>query len=125
MHILHVFESVEINGISNLVKLDTGAFSSSIDQKSVDIMGLEAYVDGKTITIRSASGVQVRKRVKGTVTFHPDEGEPIVREIIFNVTDRSDMKFSVIIGRRDLEGIAVLVTPDAADPDNPTNITRR
>jgi len=116
MKTLHVFEEISINGKVIPCKIDTGAFSSSIDQTLVE--GMPTY--GSPTFFKNANGRQERRRVTAHVMFSCG----IERDVIFSVVDRSLLKFPAIIGRRALEGIVVVVTNDERDPDNPMNVTK-
>lgn len=125
MKTLRVFHRIVICnrqgiGAGFQAKMDTGAFSSSIDEGLANILELPIYTDGEIHTYRSALGVSTRERVIASVSLFPDH----LANIIFSVTDRSRLNFPVLIGRRDLLGFNIQVHPEESDPDNPLNIRR-
>lgn len=105
-----VFEEVEVDGFLGekrtvRVKIDTGAFRTSIDEELAKEMGL---LDPENILweigFRSALGREERKVVG--ITFWL-KGKKIKTSA--SVSDRSQLKREMIIGRRDLLGFAVRV----------------
>lgn len=81
-------------------KIDTGAYRTSIDKNLAEALGLEA-VPGK-VYVKSASGENTRDVVKMTFVLG---GRKI--SSIASVTDRSGMKYPMIVGRRDLQGFYI------------------
>ncbi len=85
-------------------KIDTGADSSSIDRKLAEELGLlkrsnvlyENY-------FRSALGRRKRLVVQGTFYL---AGRKI--KSLFSITDRSRLKYKVLIGKRDLKGFVIV-----------------
>jgi len=80
-----------------LAKVDTGAYHSSIDVKLAEELGVSEVVLKKRI-IKSALGEQERdivpmKMIVAGVTI----------ETRFSLADRKDMKYDMILGRRDLK----------------------
>jgi len=89
-------------------KVDTGAFRTSIDKQLVSELGFPK--SDKEVQVQSASGVQTRETINAT--FHL-RGVKI--KSVASVTDRSHLKYPVIIGRRDLKGFLVDPTINAPD----------
>lgn len=81
-------------------KLDTGAFRTSIDQKLAEELELEEA--GEKVFVKSASGQKHRKTVY--ITFQL-AGKKITT--VASVVDRSRLKYSMIVGLRDLDGFLV------------------
>jgi len=105
-----IFEDVEIDNFLGekhqiKVKIDTGAFRSSIDEDLARKLGL---IDPENIlwerTYRSSLGREERKVVG--VTFYL-KGKKI--KTTAAVSDRSKLKRLMIIGRRDLLGFSIRV----------------
>ena len=110
-----VFEEVEVESFlgekqSVKVKVDTGAFRSSIDKDLAKDLGL---LDPENVLwevgFRSALGREERKVVG--ITFWL-KGKKIKTSA--SVSDRSKLKRRMIIGRRDLLGFAVRVREEEA-----------
>jgi alpha-L-glutamate ligase-like protein len=78
-----------------LAKIDTGAFRTSISWDMLKKIGAEGFVTKKIV--RSSLGEEVRPTV--FLTFYL-KGEKIETEVF--VADRSQLKYEMIIGRRDL-----------------------
>jgi hypothetical protein len=117
---ISVFQSVTIKERKITAKIDTGAFSSSIDEKLSIELGLLKFDDEKVHTYKSANGTATRKQVIGTILI-----DGVYRTIVFSVTDRSHLNFPILIGRRDLRGFVIQVEPEEMNPDNPFNITKK
>lgn len=103
--VVHVMERVTIYGPSGkktiTAKLDTGAYSSSIDTALVNELGLKEY--DKQKLVRSGFGLEeMRDRVEILFRMH---GKDITTDV--SHTDRSHMRFPMIVGRRDLKGFLV------------------
>src|SRR6056297_356608 len=81
-------------------KIDTGAFRSSIDVDLVHELGLDEH--DKLVHVRSGSGRQKRKTAKFAFKM---KGKTI--KTIASYTERSHLRFPIIIGRRDLKGFLV------------------
>lgn len=105
-----VFEEVEVEGFLGerhevKVKIDTGAFRTSIDEELAKKWGL---LDPENILwnvgYRSALGKEERKVVG--LTFYL-KGKKIKTSA--SVSDRSGLKRPIIIGRRDLLGFSLMV----------------
>lgn len=81
-------------------KIDTGAYRTSIDVDLVHELGLDLH--HKLVHVRSGSGQQKRKtvqlyfRLKGTYI-----------KTVATYTERSHLRFPIIIGRKDLKGFFV------------------
>lgn len=101
---LGVIEKITIHGTDTKktvrAKIDTGAFRSSIDIDLVHELGLDAH--DKLVHVRSGSGRQKRKTVR--ISFRM-KGRTI--NTIASYTERSHLRFPIIIGRRDLKGFLV------------------
>lgn len=101
---LGVIEKITIYGESKRktvrAKIDTGAYRTSIDVDLVHELGLDLH--DKTIQVRSGSGKQKRKTAKFTFKM---KGKDI--NTIASYTERSHLRFPIIIGRRDLKGFYV------------------
>ncbi len=104
-----VVEEVEIvndkgEKVKLKAKIDTGADSSSIDRKLAEELGLlkrsnilyENY-------FRSALGRRKRLVVQGTFYL---AGRKI--KTLFSVTDRSRLRYKMLVGRRDLKGFMIV-----------------
>jgi len=98
-------------------KVDTGADRCSLHGENIEVG--ENYVRfsiGETrykvalerfVTVLAANGSEKRPIVKFNVEFNGNSFE----NIEFNISDRSDMKYQVIIGKNLLEVAGVLVNP--------------
>jgi alpha-L-glutamate ligase-like protein len=107
--------TVSHNGKSIQVeaKLDTGAFRTSIDKKLAK--ELELPLTGEVVHVKSASGVGNRPLVKTTLIL---AGKKIPTTA--SITDRSKMKYPVIVGRRDLKDFLIKPVLYDTEPDNDT-----
>jgi alpha-L-glutamate ligase-like protein len=107
--------TVSHNGKSIQVeaKLDTGAFRTSIDKKLAK--ELELPLTGEVVHVKSASGVGNRPLVKATIIL---TGKKIPTTA--SITDRSKMKYPVIVGRRDLKDFLIKPVLYDTEPDNDT-----
>ena len=86
-----------------LAKVDTGAFSTSIDEKLFKSLNLNVDVKN-TKVIKNVHGEEKRDVYKINIII---EGKEITSEL--NVSDRGDMKYKMIIGRKDIEKINAVV----------------
>lgn len=111
-NLLHVVEKVTIIGPkgkkSVYAKVDTGAYRTALDIALVHDLGLDLH--HTEVRVRSGSGHQKRKTVR--VAFRL-RGKDIAT--VASYTDRTHMRFPMIIGRRDLKGF--LVDPTAHPED--------
>jgi len=103
-NVLHVLEKVTLYGPKGKktvqAKMDTGAYSSSIDESLVEELGLADHPKKKRV--RSGIGYEVRDMVG--VTFRLQSK---VVTTVASYTDRTHMKYSMIVGRHDLRGFLV------------------
>lgn len=104
-NVLNVIEKVTVYGPKGkktiLAKIDTGAYSTSVDNTIVEELGLEEHPRQKLV--RTGFGVEeVRDRVDILFRLH---GKDIQTDASF--TDRSQMRYPMIIGRRDIKGFLV------------------
>lgn len=102
--ILGVIEKVTIYGKDKRktvqAKVDTGAYRTSIDSALVHELGLEKHDD--VVHVRAGSGRQKRKTTKFTFKI-----KGVEKKTIATYTERSHMRFPMIIGRRDMKGFVV------------------
>lgn len=84
-------EKVKINGHEILAKIDTGAIKNSINIKLASKLKLGPII--KTIKIISATGEEKRPVIRATLEI---KGKKI--KTFFNITDRSKLKYPVLIG---------------------------
>jgi alpha-L-glutamate ligase-like protein len=103
-NVLNIFEKITMYGSKRkkvvIAKIDTGAYSTSIDDSLVEELGLVVHPRQKPV--RSGLGFEVRDRVDLLFRLH---GRDIKTDV--SHTDRSLMRFPVIIGRRDLKGFLI------------------
>ena len=110
-NILQVIEKVTLlgtNGKKKTVeaKIDTGAYRTAIDSELVKLLALP--VMDEMVHVRSGAGQHLRKTVEVSFKLR---GKTIATTATF--LNRKHMRYSVIIGRRDLKGF--LVDPTLAD----------
>lgn len=113
-----VFEDVVVFGFHGShkevrVKLDTGAYSSSIDRELAEELGL--LTDENVLYedyFRSALGRKKRQIVGATITI---AGRKIKTRL--SISDRSKLKYKMIVGRRDLTSFAVIVENKHLKPE--------
>lgn len=86
--------------ISVKAKLDTGAFRTSIDRNFAELLGLTQL--SEKVYVKSASGESFRPTVKASFTLG---GRKI--NTVATIADRSNMKYPVIIGHRDLNDFLI------------------
>lgn len=79
-----------------LARVDSGANKSSIDVSLAAEMNLGPVVDSKII--KSASGSELRPVINAKVRIHDKE-----IETQFTITDRSHMKYKMLIGQNILK----------------------
>ena len=89
-------ERVRINGIDVLARMDTGAGRSSICKTLAKKLRLGPPIKG--VVVRSVHGRSIRPVVQAGIII---KGRKIKAN--FTVTDRSGMKFDVLIGRNILK----------------------
>lgn len=108
-NVLQVIEKVVLYGPKGKkkvnAKIDTGAYSSSIDESLVRELGFDAFPRKKRF--RSGLGFEERDAVRITLRIH---GRDI--KTIASYTDRTHMRYAMIIGRRDLKGFMIDPTYD-------------
>lgn len=90
-------------------KLDTGAFRTSIDRKFAELLDLKILEE--KVYVQSASGDSFRPTAKASFIL---AGKKI--NTVVSIADRSNLKFPVIIGYRDLKDF--LIKPQHDEPDN-------
>jgi hypothetical protein len=114
--VVSVFDTVSLKAYKGKrsivkIKLDTGAYSTSIDRELAEKMGL---LNPKNIimekSFRSALGEQMRQIVSVNFLL---KGVKI--RSVASITNRSHLDYQMIIGRRDLKGF--LIDP-ISDEDN-------
>lgn len=81
-------------------RIDTGATQSSIDMDLAKKLGYTKYV-GK-VNVISANGIKTRPLIEVSYEL---SGKKI--KSVFTLADRSNLNFSVLIGRADLNGFLV------------------
>jgi hypothetical protein len=86
-----------------LAKVDTGAYSSSIDETFFHQLGLnEESIKSKLV--RNVHGEDIRDVYEVDIIVR---GVRITSHM--NIADRSDMKYKMILGRQDIEILGALV----------------
>lgn len=102
--ILHIIEKVTIygpNGKKTIeAKIDSGAFRTSIDSSLVESLQLPKHT--QKVFVQSGNGVQYRDTVAINFKLRNKTIDTIA-----SYTDRSDLKFPMIIGRRDMDGFLI------------------
>ncbi len=102
--VLGVIEKVTIYGPIKKktvrAKIDTGAYRTSLDAELVHELGLDTH--DKLIRVRAGSGKQRRKTTRVRLKLRDREIKTIA-----SYTERSHMRFPMIVGRRDLKGFLV------------------
>lgn len=83
-----------------IAKIDTGAFRTAISYDILKKLKIEHFIERRIV--RSSLGEEVRSIVP--LTFYL-KGEKIETEVF--VADRSQMKYEMIIGRRDLKNFII------------------
>lgn len=91
-------------------KLDTGAFRTSVDRKFAELLGMPVL--NEKVFVRSASGESFRPTAKTTFTL----GGKRINTVV-SVVDRSNLKYPVIIGHRDMKDF--LIKPINDQPYDP------
>jgi len=103
-------EKIKINGFDVVARMDSGATRSSIDLKLASKLKLGPVV--KTVKVISSHGKQSRPVVEAEVEIRNKK-----IKTSFNVTDRKDMKYSVLIGRNVLNK-GFLIDPSKDENSN-------
>lgn len=102
--VLGVIEKITILGDKKRktvrAKIDTGAYRTSIDVDLVHELGLDLH--HKLVQVRSGSGRQKRKTVQLNFRI-----KGVYVKTVATYTERSHLRFPVIIGRRDIKGFLV------------------
>ena len=118
---VRLIEKIIIKRINNDApfdaKVDTGADRCSLHGESIEIgdnyvrfgIGEVTYKVPleRTVNVLSANGDERRAVVKFNVVFN----EQTFEDVEFNIADRTDMKFDVIIGKNLLQSANVVVNP--------------
>lgn len=91
-------------------KLDTGAFRTSIDRKFAELLDLQIL--SEKVYVKSASGESFRPTAKTSFTLG---GKKI--NTVASIVDRSNLKYPVIIGHRDMKDF--LIRPINDQPYDP------
>lgn len=108
--VIGVFEEVEVRGLNGInetvmAKVDTGAYSSSLDRALAERMGL---LEPDNILyndyFRSALGRKKREIVGATIKL---SGKKLKTRV--SISDRSKLRYKMIVGRRDLSEFVVRV----------------
>jgi len=86
-----------------LAKIDTGAYSSSLDESFFKKLNLDEEVI-KNRVVRNVHGEEKRDVYEIDLII---KGKKISSEL--NVFDRGDMKYKMIIGRQDIKKLGALV----------------
>jgi hypothetical protein len=86
-----------------LAKIDTGAYSSSLDESFFKKLNLDEEVI-KNRVVRNVHGEEKRDVYEIDLII---KGKKISSEL--NVFDRGDMKYKMIIGRQDIKKLRALV----------------
>ena len=90
--VLGLVEKVKVNGKEVLAKIDTGADGCSLDIALAKELNLNNFV--KTTRIKSSHGRFVRPVVEATLEIRDKKFKAQ-----FNLTDRSHLKYPVLIGK--------------------------
>ena len=98
--IIGVVEKVSINGKELLAKIDTGATRNSIDFKLASELKLGPII--KTVKIKNSNGKQVRPVVEAEIVVKDKK-----MKTFFNLSNRRDMKYSVLIGKETIKDFLV------------------
>lgn len=89
-------EKIKVNGCEMVARIDSGAARSSIDLDLAFKLDLGPII--KTVKVISSHGKQSRPVVEAEVEI---KGKKI--KTSFNIADRKDMKYPVLIGRNVLK----------------------
>ncbi len=91
-------------------KLDTGAYRTSVDRKFAELLGMQVL--SEKVFVKSASGESFRPTAKTTFTLGGKKINTVV-----SIVDRSNLKYPVIIGHRDMKDF--LIKPVNDEPYDP------
>jgi len=91
-------------------KLDTGAYRTSVDRKFAELLGMDVL--SEKVFVKSASGESFRPTAKATFTLGGKKINTVV-----SIVDRSNLKYPVIIGHRDMKDF--LIKPVNDEPYDP------
>lgn len=94
--------SITINDTEYTAKVDTGSFSTSIDEGIAEALGLEKT--GKFKSIKTALGEDYREIVKCKFVIGDKEIETEA-----TITDRSALRHPILIGRKDLAKMGAII----------------
>ena len=94
--ILGLIEKVKINGKEVLAKIDTGADKNSLDITLANKLNITKFV--KTTKVRSSHGKSIRPVIEADLEI---KGKKLKTQ--FNLTDRSQMNYPVLIGKNVLK----------------------
>ncbi len=94
--IVGLVEKVKINGKEIIARIDTGAEHSSVDKRLAEELKLGPVL--KTILIKSATGKTKRPVVEAEIEI---KGKKMKSR--FNIADRSQMSYKVLIGQNILK----------------------
>lgn len=92
-------------------KLDTGAFRTSIDKNFAELLGVERL--SEKVYVKSASGESFRPTAKITFML----GNKKINTVA-SIVDRSNMKYPVIIGHRDLKDFLIKPINEESEYDD-------
>ena len=107
-NVVGVFDKVTLIGSKGTrvvrAKIDTGAYRTSIDKELVEELGIPVSNAKPRVRVRSGTsdGVVVREGLDVTMRLR---GKTI--NTVGSVSERKHLRFSVIIGRKDLDGFLV------------------
>jgi len=96
MERLGLIEKIIIEGKEIFAKVDTGASTSSIDEKLAEELGITNII--KTKHVRNAHGESERPVVKAKVIV---QGKQMKTR--FNIMNRKRMKYKVLLGKNTLK----------------------
>lgn len=103
--VIGLIESITLeNNKTYKAKVDTGADSSSIDKKLAESLGVKDIVSHKIV--RSALGRHKRPTICIEVEF---QGKKFKEK--FTISDRSNLKFKVLVGKDILKKEGFLIDP--------------
>lgn len=116
--VIGVFEEVEIRGLNGAnevvkAKIDTGAYSSSLDRTLADQLGL-LEPDNVLYEDYFQSALGKKKRSIVGVTYKMG-GKKLKTRV--SISDRSKLRYRMIIGRRDLADFVVMVGQKDLKPE--------